>query len=639
MRYNSHPLHFTCLIFCLARVVVSSRKRKSTAFTLRDTHNNVEAVQPRSHSSAMALVLPRNHVNVPLTKHSIPYMLQKWMGEGEYGKIVELCGKKNGKFWKYVWPLITTYEHYETLFEHLKQHKMLPSFFAHGNMTLVQRAMAEGDDSSKLQIEQNFTLDAICMCIKEDKYERAIDLMRAEQEIHENDDDFDEFMYDLLSKFTPGSNRASLKRFLTLYGGQFSESYPDIFEVFCGKLAFASKEWYSDPSTKKPLVDLIGQPSILAPTALATELLMEDGHQIEFIEYGWNETIAEGLRGNYRNGGRRLWRTMVKEYPDRFSGAFPSSENALAAVLEKFPTKQELEETWAKKNASNLQVKLEMLVPNLLPTVLLRIVSEYAVTWIAFLWSPPQSQSISPVNGEQIHGQLKILMNKRRYGEVIELGNKMEKDELAKYLYPLMTDIEHCKYLNGYLDCRNMLPSFLVQGSMELVRRAVLEFRNMDFDYYIFHGHICDAIILSIKNDQHDRAINLLRVERERYATTDEQRRLTGKMPEFDMLLRDFSEKLVMEDDSAPLKRFITLRKEGTQRRASEYFRGYVSRNGASLKIYPGNPYYKRLLTDFVGQSSLITTTAFAHGFLWSITIITCLILSSMVGEKPSRKA
>ena len=30
-------------------------------------------------------------------------------------------------------------------------------------------------------------------------------------------------------------------------------------------------------------------------------------------------------------------------------------------------------------------------------------------------------------------------MNKRRYGEVIELGNKMEKDELAKYLYPLMT--------------------------------------------------------------------------------------------------------------------------------------------------------------------------------------------------------
>ena len=119
----------------------------------------------------------------------------------------------------------------------------------------------------------------------------------------------------------------------------------------------------------------------------------------------------------------------------------------------------------------------------------------------------------------------------------------MEKDVLAKYLYPLMTTIEHCKYLNGYLDSRNMLPGFLVQADMGLVRRAILEFRNMDSDYYIFHGHICDAIILSIKNDRHGHAINLLRVERERYATTDEQRRLTGKIPEFDMLLRDLSQK------------------------------------------------------------------------------------------------
>ena len=251
--------------------------------------------------------------------------------------------------------------------------------------------------------------------------------------------------------------------------------------------------------------------------------------QIEFINYGWREAIAEGMKGDYDHGGRDLWEIMVKEYPERFSGEFPSSENALAAVLEKFPTKEELEETWAKKNAPNLQMKLEMLVPNLLPTVLLGIISEYAVTWIAFLWNPPQNQLISSVNGEQVHEQLKLLMNERRYGEVIELGNKMENDEFAKYLYPLMTDIEHCKYLNGYLDSRDMLPSFLVQGSMELVRRAILEFRNTDSDYYISHGHIRDAIILSIKNDQHDRAINLLRVERERYAATDEQRRLSGQ--------------------------------------------------------------------------------------------------------------
>ena len=67
-------------------------------------------------------------------------------------------------------------------------------------------------------------------------------------------------------------------------------------------------------------------------------------------------------------------------------------------------------------------MKLEMLVPNLLPTVLLGIVSEYAVTWIAFLWNPPQSPLLLQIS-KQVHGQFKILMNERRYGEVIELGN------------------------------------------------------------------------------------------------------------------------------------------------------------------------------------------------------------------------
>ena len=356
---------------------------------------------------------------------------------------------------------------------------------------------------------------------------------------------------------------------------------------------------------------------MLTPKALAIEFLMGDEDQIEFIKYGWNEAIAEGLKEGYDYGGKDLWDTMVKEYPDRFSGEFPSSENALAAVIENFPTKQELEETWAKKNALNLQTKLEMLVPNLFPTVLLRIISEYAVTWIAFHWSPPQKQSISPVNGEQIHEQLRLLMNERRYGEVIELGNTMQKNEFAKYLYPLMTDIEHCKYLNGYLGCRNMLPSFLVQGNMELVRRAILELRSVDSDYHIFHGHIGDAIFLSIKKEQHDHAINLLRVERERHAATDEQRRLAGEMPEFDMLLRDFSKKLVMEDDSAPLKRFITLRRKELSGEHPNIFevmcQGMVSR----LKFHTGNPNLKRLLIDFVGQSSLLTSAAFAHGFLW----------------------
>ena len=307
---------------------------------------------------------------------------------------------------------------------------------------------------------------------------------------------------------------------------------------------------------------------------------------------------------------------MVSTLPNQFSGEYPSTDEARTVALKDFkPTKQDLEEEWAKRNAPNLRMKLEMLVPDLLPTVLLGIVSEYAVTWIAFLWSPPQSQ-LRPQVSEQVAEKFKTLMSERRYGEVVELGNSMEKDVLAKHLYPLMTTTEHCMYLNGYLDSRDMIPNFLMLGEMGIVRKAILEFENMDSDYYIFHEHIWDAITLSIKEHRDGRAISLLRIERERHATADEQCKLAGKTPQFEVLLRDFSKRLIENGDTAPLKRFLTINKEeldeGWPNILEIMCQGMVSR----LMIDLDRPDYEKLLTDFVGQPSLITTTAFVNGFL-----------------------
>ena len=260
-------------------------------------------------------------------------------------------------------------------------------------------------------------------------------------------------------------------------------------------------------------------------------------------------------------------------------------------------------------------MKLEMLVPDLLPTVLLGIVSEYAVTWIAFLWSPPQNQ-LRPQVSEQVAEKFKALMSERRYGEIVELGNSMEKDVLAKHLYPLMTTTEHCKYLNGYLDSRDMLPSFLMLGEMGIVRKAILEFENMDSDYHISHEHIWDAITLSIKEHRDGRAISLLRIERERHATADEQCKLAGKTPQFEVLLRDFSKRLIENGDTAPLKRFLTINKEELDEGWPNIFEIMCQGMVFCLVINLDRPDYEKLLTDFVGQPSLITTTAFANGFL-----------------------
>ena len=123
---------------------------------------------------------------------------------------------------------------------------------------------------------------------------------------------------------------------------------------------------------------------------------------------------------------------MVSALPDQFSGAYPSTDEARALALKDFkPTKQDLEKEWAKRNAPNLRMKLEMLVPDLLPTVPLGIVSEYAVTWIAFLWSPPQKQ-LRPQISEQVSEKFSALMSEKRYGEIVELGNSMEKRHTRK---------------------------------------------------------------------------------------------------------------------------------------------------------------------------------------------------------------
>ena len=191
-----------------------------------------------------------------------------------------------------------------------------------------------------------------------------------------------------------------------------------------------------------------------------------------------------------------MWEVLEDEYPEECSEKYPPSSKALPPILEKFPTKQSMEEAWAKKNAPNLLAKLEKLVPTLLPTVLLSIVSEYAVTWIAFLRSPPKGQLIYWAS-EQVPRQLEVLMNEKRYEEVIELCDTIEKDEVAEHLYPLITIVEQCQYLIGYLDRRDMLSSFLTLGNTELVKKTI-EFENTHRDYYIHQEDIRDAIVLSL---------------------------------------------------------------------------------------------------------------------------------------------
>ena len=596
--------------------VLKSKPKSKPASVLVDTTNIAPAVQLKDQDILVQSVPEESQVP---ERDEQTKKFGELISKEQYEEIAELGkGMSDEELLKCLCQVVTNLDHFKGLYEYLKQRKMVPSFLAHGEMALVKKVIVE-TDLLKTVYDGMYAciFKAIALSLKNDCHEHVVGLFEAARERPAWKDEFDIFVSNFFLRCPPKENSVPLKRFLSFYREELGEKHSDIFETICGKLVGELGWRPSNLVSRKLLIDLTGQQSLLTPVASARGFLMSlaiNVNQANFIQYGYKEALEEGLKKEYEYGGRKLWAMMVSTLPTQFSGEYPSTDEARIVALKNFkPTKQDLEEEWAKRNALKLQMKLEMLVPDLLPTVLLGIVSEYAVTWIAFLWSPPQSQ-LRPQISERVAEKFEALMSGKRYGDVVEFGNSMEKDTLAKYLCPLMTTTEHCMYLNGYLDSRGMTPHFLMLGEMEIVRKAILEFKNTDSDYYILDEHVWDAITLSIKEHRDGRAISLLRTERERHATADEQRKLMGKKTKLEVLLKDFSIGLLKKMDAAPLKRFLTIHKEELDEGWPNIFeivcQGMVSRLSSNLR----NPDSRKLLTDFVGQPSLITTTAFVNG-------------------------
>ncbi len=584
------------------------------ASLLVDTTNIAPAVQLK-HQDILVQSVPEESQAFEMDEQI--RIFEELINKGQYKEIAELGnGMNDRELLKCLCQVVTDLDHFKGIYEYMKDRNMIPAFLAYGEMVVVKRVILEtGLLKTEGCGECDSLYDAIVMSLNEDRHDRVAGLFGAAHEGLTWQGEFDWFMRNFFGRYCPEKYDMPFKRLLALHGKEFSKKQPAVFEAICRNLV---SRWQSDDSvSQKLLTDLVGQPSLLTPVAYVRGVLhgTGDAPRTRLIKHGYREALEEGLKEEYESGGRKLWTAMVSRYPKQFSGKYPSKDEARTTALKDFkPTKQDREEEWAKRNVPNLRMKLEMFIPDL-PTALLGIVSEYAITWVAFLWSPQQEQLPSLVS-EQVAEKFETLMSEKRYWEIVELGNSMENDVLAKHLYPLMTTTEHCMYLNGYLESRDMLPDFLMLGEMEVVKKAILEFENIDSDYYIFDEHICDAIALSIKEHRGGRAISLLRIERERHATADEQCRKTGKTPQFEVILRNFSKKLLKKMDAVPLKRFLTIHREelheGWPNILEIMCQGVVS----YLSSDSWNLDSRKLLVDFVGQSSLITHAAFAYGIL-----------------------
>ena len=308
MRHNLPLFLVICLTLCSVRVVVGSRKRKSTtSLFLIDTHNRADVVLPKNQN-AMILCPPRKRVTAR-PKEPVPEKFSRWMERGNYEKIVPFCGKPEGETWKHLWPLITTPDHYANLFRSLNAHEKLPSFLVYGNWTLARIAIIEFRFRSEYYIKNETVDNAVTLSLNEDQHERAIGLLEAMQRRCVVRDGpnwqqgklgrFESFLRNFFGSLGSKENIISIKRFLTLYGEVLNKRYRGVFESFCKSLAFCLKVQLWDSSAQKLLSDLIGQSFTLTPSAFARGFLScgHDTCQPTFLEYSWREAVAEGLEG------------------------------------------------------------------------------------------------------------------------------------------------------------------------------------------------------------------------------------------------------------------------------------------------------------------------------------------------------
>ena len=571
------------------------------------------------------------------TSEQVFEQFQALIVKEQYGEIAKLGGgMPDEDFLKHICLIMTTLEHCKGLFEYLKCREMIPGFLMHGNMELVKKAIIELKGSYFLDyfISRDHIQDAIVLSFNNYRYDRAINLLEAvqgrfaiEEEKYKRTkkpSELEIFMDLFFTKLAPEKDNTQLLHFLNLRGEIFSKEYPSIFEIFCLVLVCRLQKGHDDPNSQKLLVDLTARPSLLTPKVFVKAFISpyRDYYKKDFVTYAWREAVAEALEEESRYGdgyGRMdgVWKQMMNTFPGEFPEVYPPSDEVNAAVLARFKTKQQLEETLAKENALKLLEKLEEPVTDIFPSFPLNLVPEYTITWITFTPGSSQQQ-LTPQASENVSEQLKILIDGEAYTEIARIGNNMKEADFFKYLCLMITTLDHCKGLFAYLKHCDMFADFFAYGNMELAKKVIAEFKDGS-NYHISCDHTIKAIILALNEDQHDRVIDFVKAVQERCMREDEKREQLGERTLFEGFMWKLFSKLVPEKNSTPLKRFLRLRREELNTQHPIVFETICQELVSYLKYRFDDPNAKKLLIYFIGQPSLLTPKTFAKGFLPSI--------------------
>lgn len=175
------------------------------------------------------------------------------------------------------------------------------------------------------------------------------------------------------------------------------------------------------------------------------------------------------MSGKYASKRECLWRVRMNKFANEFSTDYARSQRVLAIVFDKFKSRKELEGEWGDKHVPMFSRKLEKLDPQILPPkVPLNIISEYAVTYVVLPSSTKNDMDVTRFdNGDALPShspsrdhftsqgvwlvseRLKTLMDQGKHGDMFNTVESMDKNDLQKHIYPMMTTLDHFECLYG----------------------------------------------------------------------------------------------------------------------------------------------------------------------------------------------
>ena len=122
--------------------------------------------------------------------------------------------------------------------------------------------------------------------------------------------------------------------------------------------------------------------------------------------------------------------------------------------------------------------------------------------------------------------------------------------DFLRQVCPLVASFDHFKGLFGYIKKKKIIPKFLMHGNMAFIRHLVTEIIDKKFEYYIKETFICGAIIFSLNQDMHKRAIDLLEALHGRCARRKERSSAVRRGDSFEFHVGRFLGRLAPEKEA-----------------------------------------------------------------------------------------